>query len=270
MSGFSPSPPRGKMKVAFTLAMVTAAVIFVGWLVSSTKRDSTPDSPPHRIPPATPSEGAKPASRETMVSAPVSTPAPEPPFPTTTPVVKTEALPGRKEVPAPIYRPLEKIPKQSTEEAVTKHGQKQVRLQELLEAAANGSDPEQAQADLNTAAGYYVGLNDWESARKIYQELAQSPFRAIADTARRNLIIADATLAMQAEPSPEAREVKLLELARLHFSFGHLQAARRFWRQLEHSAQESVRAEAAHSIAQTDDPAPPTGDSAAQPAPSHP
>jgi hypothetical protein len=125
-----------------------------------------------------------------------------------------------------------------------------LRLQELLQEAADNPDPRQAQRTLLTVAGYHVGNRDWPAAKEIYDRLKASPYPEIAFAVARNLDVVNRNQAILAEPDAGRREWQELDLAAVHQMYGHEKAAKTMLRSLEKAAtQEEVRRQAAQRLA---------------------
>lgn len=124
-------------------------------------------------------------------------------------------------------------------------GQAQARVD------AAGSQPAR-EAALLELAGAYVGLDDWASARDIYEHLLAvsqaEPIRAAAD---RNLLVVRQQISMSAEPDRNRRDELTSELAELHLALGHQQAGERFLKALARDAQDGrLRREATERLRQ--------------------
>ena len=136
---------------------------------------------------------------------------------------------------------------------IVNSGERQIRLAQLLKEAAEQqtTNPQQAERTLLTAAGYHVGMADWEAAKEIYEQLAANTTNAdIKSTVARNLVVVNRDIAIAAETDDTRRERMQMDLASLHISLGHEQAAKKIWRDLSKSAaQEEVRLEAASRLA---------------------
>lgn len=127
---------------------------------------------------------------------------------------------------------------------------RELRMKELLDEVAKQTDPHLAQRTKLTIAGFHVGNDDWLEAKKIYDDLAQSPFVEVRTAAARNLQVVSSNLALMAEPDPVRRESMQLDLAELHQSLGHEKFAKKMLRDLQTNAtQATIREQAAQRLA---------------------
>ena len=136
-------------------------------------------------------------------------------------------------------RKLDLLPVPTMEPTVRADCRQSSRIEELKKKMQNETDPQIRERDLLLLAGKFVGQDDWEAARKIYQELqAKSNDPAVIEAVKRNLEVVDRKLAILAETNPSRKETLELELANLHRELGHERASRRIYRRLAKTAKE--------------------------------
>lgn len=136
-------------------------------------------------------------------------------------------------------RKLDLLPLPARKPTVRADCRQSTRIEELKQKTQNETDPQIRERDLLLLAGKFVGQDDWEAARKIYQELqAKSNDPAVIEAVKRNLEVVDRKLAILAETDPSRKETLELELANLHRELGHERASRRIYRRLAKTAKE--------------------------------
>lgn len=146
---------------------------------------------------------------------------------------------------------LEPLPeKETTDQRDCKRSR---RIEEVEEKIQNETDPRIRDRDLLLLAGLYVGQDDWEAARTIYEDLeAESEDPAVIEAVKRNLEVVELKLAILAETDPQEKELLEFDLANLHRDLGHEVAAKRMFRGLARDAREATIRSQAREMLSTD------------------
>lgn len=136
---------------------------------------------------------------------------------------------------------LELAPLQPPQAPPPANSERGKRIEELQQELAKETDPERRDRTLLVLAAYYVGQNDWQTAKSILDDLvAISQDSGIQEAVRRNLEVVNLKLMGLSETNTVRQEQLELDLARLHADLGHEQAAKRIHRQLATTAADPI------------------------------
>jgi hypothetical protein len=128
--------------------------------------------------------------------------------------------------------------------------ERSAKIQELQTRIAHETNAFVREQDLLFLAACHIGQGDWIIARDIYKDLLQkSSDSSIRSAAQTNLKVAELQLSVLAESDSVQRELKELQLADLHQSLGHDEAAGKIYRRLSDTAtSENIRQRAKESL----------------------